>query len=174
MFRGSDSLLDWIKNFLFLKKEIPYDGTNPKIKIHSGFLRNYKLVREMIHKVVKQYNLKKVVLFGHSMGGCASALAALDIQYNFSDIEIGCLTIGTPKLGNKYFKKSFENRVPDYINVEHASDLVIQIPPSIFGFEELKSIKHIGPDRKKGIGSFKDHNGNKYHDILIKEIDRIM
>ena len=174
MFRGSDSVWDWIKNFLFYKKVIPYDGTNPKIRVHSGFLKNYKSVREHVHKIVKESPVKKVVVFGHSMGGAVSVLAALDIQYNFNDVEVGCFTIGTPRIGNEYFKKSFERRLPDYKHADYGSDLVAQIPPLCFGFSVLDKFYHLGPDRRKGIGTKKDHNWHLYNNALIDEIDKII
>lgn len=173
-FRGSDSLWDWVKNFIFFKKIIPYKGTNPKIRVHTGFLNNYKSVRDFVHKIVKESSLKKVVIFGHSMGGAVSTLAALDIQYNFKDVEVGCIVIGCPKLGNDAFKKSFERRLPDYKRVDYGSDIVPQVPPKCFGFAELEKFHHIGPERKKGIGSSKDHSWNLYNQALIDEIEMIL
>lgn len=174
IFRGSDSLLDWIKNFLFYRKVIPYNGTNPKIKVHSGFLKNYKTVREYIHNIVKESPVKKVFVFGHSMGGAVAVLCALDIQYNFKDVDVGCFTIGTPRIGNEYFKKSFERRLPDYKQAEYGDDLVPQVPPLFFGFSVLDKFYHIGPERKKRIGTLKDHKWYKYDEALIKEIDKII
>jgi len=174
MFRGSDSIIDWIRNFIFFKQVIPYDGTNPEIKVHAGFLKSYKSVREFVHKIVKESNVKKIIIFGHSMGGAVSALAALDIQYNFSDKEIGCFTIGTPKIGNESFKKSFERRLPDYKTASYGDDIVPQIPPKFFGYVDLEKFYNIGPERKKGIGSFKHHDWHFYDKALHDEIEKLL
>ncbi len=173
-FRGSDSLLDWIMDIIFCLRVIPYKGTNKKIKVHTGFLKSYKVARDFIHHVIKTTECKKIVLFGHSLGATISALAALDIQYNFPDKEIGCFVIGMPKLGNKTFKASFEKRLPDFIRVDHGSDLVPQFPPKCFGYAELENFFHIGLARKKGIGNMKDHKWHLYDDALNQEIDKII
>lgn len=173
-FRGSDSILDWIRNFIFFKRVIPYEGTNPKIRVHSGFLKDYKIVRNFLHDIIKMTKCTKVMFFGHSMGAAVSALAALDIQYNFKDKDIGCFVIGMPKLGNENFKGSFERRLPNFIRADYGSDLVPQIPPKMFGFAELEKFFHIGPARRKGIGTSKDHNWHLYDDAINAEIDRII
>ena len=41
-FRGSNSLKDWKVDLTFFKTCIPYDGCNPKLRVHSGFLDVYK------------------------------------------------------------------------------------------------------------------------------------
>ena len=38
VFRGSDSKKDWITDFTFFKKAIPYDNPTSRIRVHSGFI----------------------------------------------------------------------------------------------------------------------------------------
>jgi len=168
--RGSDSILDWIRNFIFFKKVIPYEGTNPEIRVHAGFLKNYKIVRDFIHETVKKYDTNKIIIYGHSMGAAASTLMALDIQYNFPNKEIGCFCVGMPKIGNDAFKKSFEKRLPDFIRCDYGEDLIPQIPPKCFGFSELEKFVHLGPARKRWIGRKSHHNWHLYLEALKKEL----
>jgi len=165
--RGSDDLIDWIRNFIFFKKVIPYEGTNPKIRIHAGFLKNYKIIREFIHNVVKNYpHINKIIIYGHSMGGVIGSLMALDIQYNFSNKEIGCFSVGMPRLGNKAFKESFERRLPDFIRCDYGDDIVPQFPPKCFGFANLEKFIQLGPDRKRLIGKKSHHDWHLYLDAI--------
>ena len=170
IFRGTDSLVGWITNVMFGKKVIPYDGTNPEIKVHNGFLQDYLLVRDYIHTKVKEYNTKEILIHGHSKGAAISALCALDLQYNFSDKEIGCFVIGMPRVGNAAFKKSFEGRLPNFTRATYGSDLVPQLPPHCFGFEHLNSFIQLGPERRRGIGKISHHDYNKYNEALKNEL----
>lgn len=170
MFRGSDSLLDWWRNFLFCKKIIPYEGTNPKIKVHQGFLKDYLVIRNLIHEKVKATNLKKVIVHGHSMGAAITTLCALDIQYNFPELEVNGIGLASPRIGNKYFKTSFNRRMPEFIRMTWGSDMVPGLPPKWFGFRHVGNYIHLGPEPIKCIiGRFKHHNIKNYHEAIKKE-----
>jgi len=172
IFRGTDSLWDWVTNFLFGFQVIPYKstGTNPKIKVHSGFLGSYILARDYIQKKFKESGLKKAFVYGHSKGGAVASLCAVDLQYNFPDADIGCATIGMPRLGNDEFKRSFEGRIPDMIRIERASDLVPQLPPELFGFRHIGNFIHVGPARKGWLGDTKDHGWGHYTEDMQKDL----
>ncbi len=171
MFRGSDSIKDWIRNFMFCKKVVPYNGTRKAIKVHQGFLKDYLAVRTFVQGIVKVSKVKKVFFFGHSLGAVLATFAALDIQYNYPDVDVGVCGLGSPKIGNAEFKKSIESRLPDLILIEHGSDAVPRIlPPSIFGFKYLERQIHIGPEKKKGLGTMKDHDWHLYFDALKAEL----
>jgi len=119
-FRGSDGTADWIDNFRFCKtpvnaikenkKVVPYEGISEKIKVHSGFVKQYKSVRKDILdnvRVKRRAGFKKFIITGHSLGGALATICSLDIQYNIPDIEVVCLPFASPKVGNKHWKKSF-------------------------------------------------------------------
>jgi triacylglycerol lipase len=163
IFRGSDSLFDWIRNFLVCKKVIPYSGTNPKVRVHEGFLEDYKSVRDFFHSEVMVTKAKKILVYGHSMGAAMAALCALDLQYNFPGKDVGGFAIGMPRLGNKAFTESFNRRLPDFQWCDYGSDLVPQVPPRLFGYEHVATQVHLGPTRRRGIGTMKDHNNLLYH-----------
>lgn len=172
VFRGTDSLFDWALNFMFSKKVIPYEknGINKKIRVHYGFFKSYMKVRSFIHDIVKKNEGNEIVFHGHSRGASIAALAALDVQFNFNEKSIGAFVIGMPRLGNDTFKKSFEKRLPDFTRIDYGSDLMPQIPPECFGYTHLNNFIHLGPERKKGIGTTKDHDGEKYMEALKNEL----
>lgn len=160
VFRGSDSIQDWIFNFMFLSRKVfPYGNRTTKIRLHSGFyFRYYYFIRSTIHCRINTRKYSKVYVIGHSLGGAMAQLCAVDIDYNF-DVPIECITLGSPKVGNKAFVESYNNRVPDTINYVNDSDIVPMLPPTIFGFFACCPTR-IG---KKGfIPSFKNHSLEAY------------
>lgn len=168
IFRGTDSLWGWFTNLMFSKKVIPYEnsGTNPDIRVHEGFLEDYLCVRDFIHEIIKGTDKKKIYVHGHSKGAAITSLCALDIQYNFPDKEIGTFGLGTPRIGNSAFVESFNGRLPDFLNIDHGSDLIPQLPPWFFGYKTHGIKGHIGEPRRFGIGKFKDHSWAKYYEAL--------
>jgi predicted lipase len=150
---GSNEMKDWIKNFLYFKKRIPYEGTNPKIKVHGGFMDMYLKVREEV-LLEAEFSSKPLIVMGHSLGSALATLASLDIEYN-TKIKPDVLFTGTPRVGNKYFVKSFNNRLPCTIRVVRGNDIVSHVPPRIFGFDHVGKLKKIG--NKKSLHFIRDH-----------------
>lgn len=144
VFRGSDEMQDWFANFFIAKKKIPYEGTNPKIRVQSGWVNEYKEIREFIHEKVKDF--KEVIVTGQSLGGAIATLCAVDIQYNFG-IKIECLPFGSPRVGNKCFAESFIKRVPNTQRFVHGRDLVTMFPPRLFGYRHVCDMISFGPKR---------------------------
>lgn len=170
IFRGTDSLRDWITNFMFFRKCIPYKGTNPKIKVHSGFLKDYLEVRDFIHKKVENTKLD-IVVHGHSKGAAITGLCALDLQYNFPNKNIAAVALGMPRIGNKEFKRSFDGRLPDFLRADYGSDIIPQIPPKIFGFRHVGNFIQLGKKRRWGVGTKKHHNWRLYYIGLNYDLD---
>ncbi len=163
-FQGSDSNIDWSKvNFKFWKKIIPYDNTNPKIKVHAGFINAYKSVRNEILQSFLSSNKKELWCFGHSLGGAMATLASLDIQYNFPGVLIKVVTFGCPRVGNKYFANSYSHRVPDNTRIINGNDPVTRLPPPLCNYRHIGKYVHVGEKRHWWIfWKVGDHNLLKY------------
>ena len=172
MLMGSNELLDWLHNFWFRFKEIPYEekGTNPKIKVHKGFYRSYLLIRTLIHELVK--NEKKVIVFGHSFGGALTTLCSLDIRYNFPEIEVSSITTGSPRIGNEAFVSSFERRLKANIfestRFVYGNDIVCGVPFKWLRYKHVGKEFHLGPKRRFPF-SIKHHMMGSY-EKGVKEI----
>lgn len=142
VFRGSDEPEDWERNFQFGKLTVPYDNVNPRLKVHKGFLTDYKKVRDIILTKVK--NFSTIILTGHSKGGAEATLAAVDIQYNFPDKVIRCVPVASPRVGNKIFADSYNKRVPFTIRVVNGEDFITKVPQNIFGYWHVDRLCQIG------------------------------
>lgn len=111
---GTKSKRNWRTNFNIT----PYrhEGYKGDVQIHEGYYRAYLSVQGHILTVCKT-NLK-LQINGHSSGGAIAQIAAVDINYRFGK-KIEVVTFGTPKIGNKAWKRSAERRIANtnYLNI---------------------------------------------------------
>ena len=161
IFRGSDGRADWFDNFKFSKKplsfiklskkEVPYKGVNPDIKVHRGFIQQYKTIKATIleHIIKERDNgCTRVIVTGHSLGGALATLCALDIQFHHPDLEIICIPIASPRVGNKRFTKSFNWRVPETYRFVYRNDSVCKVPYTFLGYKHVKEKVYLGSKLK--------------------------
>ena len=73
-FQGSNSITDWVRNFLFPAK--PYKDMGVTYRVHRGFLAAWKTVEDIIIKKVTEidspllcFKWKRIVVVGYSHGG---------------------------------------------------------------------------------------------------------
>lgn len=166
IFMGSNEVKDWLYNVFFVKKVVPYAGTNPSIKVHAGFLDTYLKVRDEVLRYATRADLKSksIVVCGHSLGSAIATFAALDIAYNITR-RVECFITGTPRVGNKHFKRSYNTRVPATTRMTLGNDIIAQLPPRVFGFTHIATTyEHIGS--KTSISIIKDHDITRYADYL--------
>ena len=154
-FLESNQFMDWLYNFWF--KTIPYqeNGTNKKIKTHSGFYNSWLLVRNSIHQAVK--NSDDIIIFGHSLGAAIATFAALDIQYNYPNKNIECITTGSPRVGNKWFVNSYNKRVPKTYRYVYKNDIVTKIPFKLLNYKHVNQEIQLGSKKWYKL-SIKDHS----------------
>lgn len=169
VFRGSDSKKDWIRDFEFWKKTVPYDNFTSKIRVHSGFLNAYKSknVRGRIHELITK-DIYKVQITGHSYGAGLATLCAVDLEYNFNNLDYEVVLFGSPRVGNRAFKESYNKRVFKTIRVENGNDIVTKIPFKFLGYRHVGVKLHIGIPKLFGVISFSDHELQKYYNSLLK------
>lgn len=149
LFMATNSTLDWITNFIFFKKKVPYNNVNPKIKVHSGYHNRYQLnsIRTKILLEITKYHYKNIIVSGYSMGGGLAPICAVDIGYNFPKKNVSCFALAGPRVGNK----AFVNSIDKYVDAHHygyGNDPVIKVAPKLFGFRHLNNKLHYGEKQK--------------------------
>jgi|GEM_PF-2536837 len=159
VFMATNDWQDWITNFNFFKKSIPFK-TNKKTKVHGGYLDRYILdkVRTKILLYVANSNKKNIIVTGYSMGGGLAPICALDLVNNFKDKTVHCVAMAGPRIGNKHFVEEIEKKC-DVINFIYGNDIVTKVPLKLFGFKHINK-KHYGPERKWWKLSIKHHIPN--------------
>lgn len=190
VFRGSDGTSDWIDNFKFWHRTIPYKekGTNKKIKIHTGFYEQYSNVRlqiiermytELFGTVCYTPRFKKFIITGHSLGGALATLCALDIEYNYHQwldvyaLDLFCITFGSPRVGNKAFANSFDKRFEKGASyrIVNGDDIVSKVPPAIIFYRHIKNKKRVG--KRLWYNFFSGSVGDHYPQGYQKSLERI-
>ncbi len=191
-FEGSAGKKDWWDNFHFCKspvksisnskKSVPYANVNPDIKVHDGFISQYKTVRDIIlahvcDKKVQGFN--RIIITGHSLGATLATLCAVDIQFNNPDLEIICLPFASPRVGNKAFVKSYNKRVPETYRFTFENDIVCRVPMESFGYKHVDKDIFLGDKPKwydrilspfvRNIGSTDNHYPQNY----LKAVEKL-
>lgn len=169
-FRGSNSAKDWKVNLTFFKTCIPYDGCNPKIRVHAGFLNAYKRpsIRDRILGAITP-EVRYVRVAGHSYGAALAVLCALDLEYHYPHRDFEVFLFGCPRVGNRAFRKSYNKRVFKTLRVENGNDIVTKVPPAIWGYRHVGVKVHIGVPRLFGMISFNQHRPQYYAASLFRK-----
>ena len=170
VYQGSKQLSDWLDNLKFklvhmkayvkTRKKTPYADMNSNIEVHEGFIEQYHTIRETVHAILAEHygkGIKDIIAVGHSLGASLSQLMALDFQYNYRDKnnfgillnDITCINFGSPRVGNKYFVKSYNTRVPKSFRFVFEQDIVTTVPFASFGFGHTDKLMKIS--KKKSV-----------------------
>jgi len=153
---GSNQFVDWLYNLWFRFKRTPYQdtGTSRKIRAHTGFYKSYLLIRNSLHQVIRKDD--DVIIMGQSLGAAIATFAALDVNYNFPEINIECFITGSPRCGNKRFVESYNKRVPKTERFVYGNDFVPALPFTLFGYRHVSKRIKLGPKRWHKL-SIRDH-----------------
>ena len=168
-FRGSDSLKDWITDFTFWKKVVPYDDASPEIRVHTGFINAYKSpgIREKIQNFVTD-DIEKIRITGHSYGAALAVLCAVDLQYNFGDRDYEVALFGCPRVGNAAFKRSYNKRVFKTLRFEYEHDIITKVPFAILGYRHVGAKIKIGRRGLYKVFSMRYHKLQRYYSSIWK------
>lgn len=130
-FRGTSSIKDSIIDVDINQSTF----FNENVKIHNGFLKQYLSCRELLqyhlqHIIADFPDIKTIVSCGHSLGGALATIAAIDISLWFTNHNLKCFTIGSPRVGNKAFCKLFTDKIKNTYRLVNHSDPIQYIPMS--------------------------------------------
>ncbi|KAI9596419.1 Alpha/Beta hydrolase protein [Syncephalis fuscata] len=124
---------------------------NPKVRVHTGFLTCYNVLRDNVNRVVsdivRTYPQYTLTFLGHSLGGGIATLAALDASFTMPHMEQQLVTFGAPRVGNPEFAKLANQQLyrpanertggflPTSVRVVNTNDVVHQLPPLWLGYQ---------------------------------------
>jgi predicted lipase len=167
VYQGSKGKKDWLNNFKFWQKDVktlkPYGNITTDIEIHTGFYEEYNIIRPWIHALLNENpNCQKIRVYGHSLGASISTLCAVDIQFNYKDKDIHCITGGSPRVGNQAFVDSYNRRVPHTLRIVNGKDIVTKVPPKVFDYRHVSKVLNVGPTHWYKLFSIEDHYPQSY------------
>lgn len=156
VFKGTTSYANWLTN---LQSRINPDSR--KVELHPGYSLVYDRFRDSIHQLVDYYTQydQSICVTGHSAGAAIATLAAYDLgQYR----HVKLISWASPRVGNIFFKSSFNKRKIDAIRIYNYTDPVPLVPLAI-----AQGYIHVG--KKFNSGSF-GHNMQRYYDAVAEKL----
>lgn len=163
-FEGSNSVTDWVRNFLFAKE--PYKEMKISFKVHRGFLHAWKEVEDIILKKInetkklefkiknktlfmKVYKYNKICVVGYSHGGGLAILCHEFINYHRPDLKKNLISIcyESPRVIAR-LPKDLEKRWSNCYIIRNAKDIVTHMPPKLFGYKHVGYLVQIGNKKK--------------------------
>jgi len=148
VFRGTESTEDWLVDGD--ADQTTYDLVKHYGKVHHGFFKLYKSIRESLLQTLKETmvnaDIKQLFITGHSLGSGLSTLAVPDILNQPFIIDNTALTIdhfnlASPRVGDPEFTSALNQGRANNYRVVNTSDIVPTLPPSILGRDLYQ---HIG------------------------------
>lgn len=138
VFRGTDSIRDWIADAKVLATERVYGGT--KCKIHRGFFGEYSDLADEVRQCLRSIAPHRLFLAGHSLGGAMAVVATAELQAEF---EVTALhTFGQPAVGRDGFVEHLDGLLGDsYLRVVNDDDVIAQVPPT---YRHAGKLIHLG------------------------------
>ena len=137
-FEGSNSITDWVENFMFTKK------VYKEFRVHRGFYRAYSQVRDLLLNRVYDNNYEKIIVIGYSHGGALCQLALEDLVYHFPQLDIHGYAFETPRALK--VSKKYKERWKNLTTIRNGNDIVTHCPPKIFGYTDLGTMINIKGD----------------------------
>ena len=140
-FEGSNSITDWIRNFLFPAK--PYKDMGIPYKVHRGFLSAWKEVEDIIiGKICEDdengFIWKHIIVVGYSHGGALAAFCHECVWFWRPDLRKDGLEgygFEAPRIYAGWFvKRSLKERWEHFTVIRTNNDRVTHCPPAIFRF----------------------------------------
>jgi hypothetical protein len=138
VYRGSDSVRNWITNLKFAKADYAYPGC-ADCNVHKGFYDAEQAVWPTVFTEVKRlkilYPSYKVVATGHSLGAAIATLTALDLVNNGYPTIV--YNIGCPRIGDDNFAAYAASKITDIHRIVHDDDMVPHVPYEWMGFHHV-------------------------------------
>lgn len=99
--------------------------------VHKGFADAYKSVsRPILQKLKELFSISPRPLFftGHSLGGALATLCSLDIAICLDTENIYVSTFGSPKVGNYFWSRLYNDVIVAHWRVAMRSDIITTLP----------------------------------------------
>jgi hypothetical protein len=116
MFKYRNTIYISVHSFLPFNYNSKMKRYNGRIYIHEGILHQFNVMEPELIKNIKELdcaqNVKKIHVCGYNIGGALSSVISSFLANKYKNIYlVSCFTFGSPKVGNKSFKKVFNENV---------------------------------------------------------------
>lgn len=161
-FRGTESAKDVVTDLSATR--VPLCGTAQPfwksimpgfggVLVHWGFLKQYHSILPEIRRYLNDRPfIKHVITTGHSLGGALATIAAVDLfsRKCGSLRKFSCITLGSPRVGNKKFAERFQQVTGGRsIRIVNNDDPVPLLPSSL-RFHHVNGVMELETDNGNG------------------------
>lgn len=200
-FRGTESIDDIFTDLNILRTQINFDFPNDlktNIHVHNGFLNQFESVKDYLDQEIVEYYIKninnnkenkkknenKIIFSGHSLGGALATIASLYFKLKYKELNVTCITFGSPRVGCNDFVKLFNKEIKDTYRFVNDND-PIPCLPTVWRFKHVNGLHWLNKNKIEkeiivwrfyrfvknlllsyfnlgGYNSLKDHNCNEY------------
>ena len=145
LFEPSDGRIDWRHNFAFFKK--PYKDMEVPYRVHGGFLKCWKVVKNTFRAKLREKEWEYVVITGYSHGGALALLAHECAWFELPHMRDGrIITVAfeAPRIyGGWRIKEELKERWAGAYRITNENDIVTHMPPKWLGFSEVGKEAHV-------------------------------
>ena len=99
--RGTQTISEGLRDAAFFPSKIRIDGLAGKV--HTGFLKQFKLLRKDLDRLIAKDETRPIFVFGHSLGGAAATITGLYLKHRGLDIW-SLYTSGQPVVGDQVYQ----------------------------------------------------------------------
>ena len=145
-FQGSNSITDWVRNFLFTKK------VYKQFCVHRGFYTAYLEARNLLLDKICElddngdYKWLKIVIIGYSHGGALAQFTHEDAVYHRQDIKDCILTYAFETPRALKVPKKWRYLWKNLTTIRTNNDIVSHCPPKMFGYNDLGTMIKVKGD----------------------------
>lgn len=140
-FRGTNSTTDVADDIYVVKRHFLIQNINCGW-VHAGFLNYYTRLHTLIWDKIKTIPSEKIIITGHSLGGAAATICALELAILLNK-KVECYTFGSPRVGDKTFASKFNEMVPKSVRVVNRGDIITHVP-NLIRFRHVNTNLRIG------------------------------
>lgn len=151
VFHASNSLSDWVSDFIFFKRSVPF-LYDKRMKAHRGVLSVYKYIAPEVYKYLPE---GKLTIIGYSLGASLASLFALYLTLKGRDVKV--YAFEPLRIGNRRYRELYNRTVPKTIYTTYGNDTVTKLPPACFNFHHVGLEFHYGKTRNRWQWNHKDH-----------------
>jgi len=129
-FRGTESFRDCLSDINVIQVPMDLDNIPDEYRpnVHWGFLRQFRSLQKFIEKDIENFKGTEIVITGHSLGGAQCTIAGLAFSHKYPIDTFSCYTFGSPRVGDKKFKKLFNENISTHKRFVNEDDPVTMIP----------------------------------------------
>ncbi|PCH36507.1 alpha/beta-hydrolase [Wolfiporia cocos MD-104 SS10] len=124
----------------------PQAGSN--VQVHDGFQetqgRTADTILSTVQSALASTGYTNVLVTGHSLGAAVASLDAAMLKMALpSNIEIGSVVFGLPRVGNQEWADLVGSLLPSFTHVTNQNDPVPRVPPRALSFVQPVGEAHI-------------------------------